>query len=91
MVDAKAVKERAAKKSSGSRARNTSHIPAHKHCRMCGIDIDLKADPRICKDEECVKKLEKQDKNDRLMRIMFFIFFLAIIAPVLLQLLGFGG
>ena len=54
------------------------------------IEIDAKRDPRICKNEDCVNKMEKQGKNDRMMRIMFFVFFIAIVAPVALQLFGFG-
>jgi len=86
MVDSKAVKERAAKKS-GGRSRGSSSVSAHKHCKICGIDINHKADPRICKSEDCVAKNEKNAKNDRMMRIMFFVFFAAVIAPVVLRIL----
>jgi len=91
MVDAKAVKERAAKKSSGRARGGSSSVSSHNHCKICGIDIDYKADPRVCKLEECATKNEKNAKNDRMMRIMFFVFFAAVIAPVALALLGLGS
>jgi len=91
MVDAKAVKERAAKKSGGRTRGGSSSVSSHKHCKICGIDIDHKADPRVCKLEECTTKNEKNAKNDRMMRIMFFVFFAAVIAPVALALLGLGS
>ncbi|MDP6869465.1 MAG: DUF2116 family Zn-ribbon domain-containing protein [Candidatus Poseidoniaceae archaeon] len=90
MVDAKAVKERVAKKNSNSRTRNNSGNSPHKHCRICGVDINIKSESRVCNDQDCNKKLEKQEKNDRMMRIMFFIFAFAIAAPILLQLMGYG-
>ena len=90
MVDAKAIKDKVNKKSSAQRSKVSSNLPSHKHCRMCGIEIDAKRDPRICKNEDCVNKMEKQGKNDRMMRIMFFVFFIAIVAPVALQLFAFG-
>ena len=91
MVDAKAIKDKVSKKISNTRSKISSHISAHKHCRMCGVNIDVKIDPRICKDQECVDKLEKQERNDKMMRIMFFVFFAAIVAPIALQLFGFGA
>ena len=91
MVAAKAIKEKVSKNISTTRSKISSHINAHKHCRMCGVNIDIKSDPRTCKDQECVDKLEKQERNDKMMRIMFFVFFAAIIAPIALQLMGFGA
>ena len=38
---------------------------------MCGIDIHIKSDPRICNNQECIADLEKQERNDKMMRIMF--------------------
>ncbi len=89
MVDAKAIKDKVSKKAD-SRSKSSSHLPAHKHCKICGTTIDFKADPRICKDQVCISKQEKHGKNDRMMRIMFVVFFIAIVAPIALQLLGFG-
>jgi predicted nucleic acid-binding Zn ribbon protein len=91
MVDAKAIKDKVSKKASNARSKISSHLNPHKHCQMCGTTIDIKADPRVCKADECASKLEKRNKNDRMMRIMFVVFFIAIVAPVGLQLAGFGG
>mgnify|MGYP002844636585 CR=1 FL=1 len=91
MVDAKAIKDKVSKKISNTKSKISSHIGAHKHCRICGITIDSKADPRICKNQECIEKFEKTQKNDKMMRIMFFVFFAAIVAPIALQLFGFGA
>jgi len=90
MVDAKAIKDKVSKKAD-SRSKISSHLPAHKHCKMCGTTIDPKADPRICKDQVCISKQDKHGKNDRMMRIMFVVFFIAIVAPVGLRLAGFGN
>ena len=90
MVDAKAIRDKVNKKINSPRSKISSNLPSHKHCRMCGIEIDVKTDPRICKNEECVTKLEKQSKQDKMMRIMFVIFFIAAVAPGALQLFGIG-
>ena len=89
MVDSKAIKERSAKKNTGNRSKGNQNSP-HKHCRMCGIDISIKSEKRVCSNEECTKKMGKQEKNDKMMRIMFFVFAFAIALPILLQLFGFG-
>ena len=47
MVDAKAIKDKVSKKINNTRSKIGSHISAHKHCRICGINIDAKAEPRI--------------------------------------------
>ena len=91
MVDAKAIKDKVSKKINSARSKISVNNTPHKHCRMCGINIDVKSDPRICKDSTCIEKLEKQEKNDKMMRIMFFVFFAAIVAPIALQLLGYGA
>ena len=91
MVDAKAIKEKVSRKINNTKSKITGHISAHKHCRICGISIDAKTDPRVCKAVECNEKFEKQGKNDRMMRIMFFVFFLAVVAPIALRLVGFAG
>ena len=66
MVDSKAIKERSAKKNTGNRNRGNQNIP-HKHCRMCGIDISIKSEKRVCSNEDCTKKMGKQEKNDKMM------------------------
>ena len=85
MVDAKAIKDKVSKKAD-SRSKSSSHLPAHKHCRMCGITIDTKTESRICKNKECVAKLEKREKNDKMMRIMFYVFAIAFGIPIALSL-----
>ncbi|MBS73548.1 MAG: hypothetical protein CMA91_04780 [Euryarchaeota archaeon] len=86
MVDAKSIKEKIGKQISKTKAKITPNLPAHKHCRMCGVDIHIKSEPRICKNQECVDQLEKQEKNDKLMRIMFGVFFIAFVIPIVLRL-----
>ena len=44
MVDAKAIKDKVSKKLNNTRSKISSHIGAHKHCRICGINIDVKAE-----------------------------------------------
>ena len=90
MVDAKAIRDKVSKKASSARNKISSHLTAHKHCQMCGATIDIKAEPRICKADDCVSKYEKRGKNDRMMRIMFFIFVLIFFGPILLSALGFA-
>ena len=63
MVDAKAIKDKVSKKINNTRSKITSHITAHKHCRKCGINIDAKSDPRVCKNQECIDQMEKQNKK----------------------------
>ena len=36
-------------------------IPPHAHCRICKCPVDLKADPRVCKDPECIAELSEGD------------------------------
>ena len=91
MVEAKAIKDKVSKKINNTRSKIASHITAHKHCRKCGINIDAKSDPRVCKNQECIDQMEKQNKNDRMMRIMFVVFFIAVVAPIALRLFGFGS
>ena len=91
MVDAKAIKDKVSKKAANLRSKVSSYQTAHKHCRMCGITIDVKADPRICKDEGCEAKLEKRENNDKMMRIMFYVFAIAFGIPLALSLKGAMG
>ena len=58
MVDASAVKQKV--KNMPKRSKALAHIPSHKHCRVCGIDISAKAEERVCKDADCIKKYEKE-------------------------------
>jgi len=91
MVDAKSIKDKVSKKINSARTKIGSSLPPHKHCRMCGIDIKMTSDDRICKEQECIDKFEKRGKSDKIMRIMFVVFFLAIVAPIALRLFGFGN
>jgi predicted nucleic acid-binding Zn ribbon protein len=86
MVDAKAIKDKAAKKIASGRSK-LSQITAHKHCKMCGVMVDSKADPRICKEQECIDKLARQGKNDKMMRMMFFVFAFFVALPIIAQIL----
>ena len=80
MVDARAIKDIAAKKIATGRSK-LSQISAHKHCKMCGLMIDTKAEPRICKDQDCINKFARQGKNDKMMRMMFFVFAFFVALP----------
>jgi predicted nucleic acid-binding Zn ribbon protein len=90
MVDAKAVKEKAANKQS-RRPRNTptAHISAHKHCRICGINVDAKVEVRVCNNAECIARNTKDEKNQKLMRRWMFIFLGLFSIPVVLKVIGF--
>ena len=61
-------------------------VPPHKHCRICQEPIPVKADPRVCKKQECIEKNEKDEKNQKTVRIMMFIFFGIFAVPYLLVL-----
>ena len=88
MVDAKQIKDKVMKKIS-SGYRSGGSIPEHRHCRMCNTVIPVKADPRICKDEECLAKLGKNEKNEKIMRIMMFVFLGLFALPLILRVAGF--
>ncbi len=88
MVDAKQIKDNVMKKIS-SAYRPGGSIPEHRHCRICNTVISVKADPRICKDEDCIAKLGKNEKNERVMRIMMFVFLGLFALPLILKVVGF--
>ena len=88
MVDAKAIKDKVSKKINNTRSKISSHIGSHNHCRICGVNIDVKSDPRICKSIDCSNALEKREKNDKMMRIMFFLFVAIFFVPILLSAFG---
>ena len=89
MVDASAVKQKV--KNMPKRSKAMAHIPSHKHCRVCGIDISPKAEERVCKDEDCIKKYEKDERYKERMRVWMLIFFgifaFLTILPVLARLM----
>ena len=43
----------------------------------------MKADPRVCKQQECIDKNEKDEKNQRTVRIAMFVFFGLFALPYL--------
>ncbi|MDP6864882.1 MAG: DUF2116 family Zn-ribbon domain-containing protein [Candidatus Poseidoniaceae archaeon] len=89
MVDANAVKEKAAKKQSRrSRGASTASISAHKHCRICGININAKVEVRVCSDQECIDRNTKDETNQKRMRRWMFIFLALFSLPVLIRLFG---
>jgi predicted nucleic acid-binding Zn ribbon protein len=87
MVDAQKIKDKASKKSS-STYRTGGSVADHRHCRICNAVVSLKADPRVCKDEECLAKQGKNERNERLMRIMMFVFLGLFALPLLLKIFG---
>jgi predicted nucleic acid-binding Zn ribbon protein len=91
MVDAKSIKDKVSKKINNARSKMGTQLPAHKHCRMCGIDIKATSEDRVCKSAECAAALDKRGRNDRMMRVMFFVFVLIFFAPILLSAMGFVG
>ena len=90
MVDARKVKDMVAKKSSqfmGSMA-GAGKMPPHKHCRICHEAIPVKADPRVCKNQECIDQNEKDEKNQKTVRIAMFVFFGIFAVPYILVLVS---
>jgi predicted nucleic acid-binding Zn ribbon protein len=88
MVDARKVKDMVAKKSSqfmGSMT-GTGKMPPHKHCRICHDPIPVKAEPRVCKNQECIGQHEKDEKNQKAVRIAMFVFFGIFAIPYILVL-----
>lgn len=91
MVDAKSIKDKVSNKINNARSKIGAKLPAHKHCRICGIEIKVTSEDRICKSAECSAAFDKRGRNDRIMRIMFFVFVLIFFAPILLSAIGFLG
>lgn len=91
MVDAKAAKARA-KPAAQATARGGTAFAPHAHCRICQCPVDVKADPRVCKDPTCITELERREASERRMRTWMLIFFglfaLTFIGPVLLRTFG---
>ena len=65
MVDAKSIKDKVSNKINNARSKIGTKLPAHKHCRICGIDIKVTSEDRICKSAECSTAFEKRGRNDR--------------------------
>ena len=89
MVDAKKVREKISKVS--NQVFSGSKNQAHKHCRICHKPISVNAEPRVCKDSECVEKNIKDERNQKQMRRWMFIFLglfaFSFVGPVVLRLL----
>ena len=89
-VDAKAATSRD-KPAAQSMPRGSS-IPPHAHCRSCQCPVDPKADPRVCKDPECIAESERRETSERRMRTWMLIFFglfaFTFIGPILLRAAG---
>jgi predicted nucleic acid-binding Zn ribbon protein len=60
---------------SANKARNSNRVLPHKHCKICQEAISAKAEPRVCKKEECIAKNVKNDRSQKQVRIWMFIFF----------------
>lgn len=86
MVDAKKVKDMAAKKANQFMGQMAGKVPPHKHCRICYEPIPVSAEPRVCKDQTCIDKNVQDEKNQRSVRIWMFVFFglfaLSFILPI---------
>ncbi len=86
MVDAKKVKDMAAKKANPFIGQMPGKVPAHKHCRISHQPIPVAAEPRVCKDDACVDKNTQDEKNQRTVRIAMFVFFGLFAIPYILAL-----
>ena len=60
MVDASAVKQKV--KNMPKRSKAMAHIPSHKHCRVCGIDISKSRRTGLQR-RGMHQKYEKDEKN----------------------------
>ena len=54
---------------------SVNKLHPHKHCRICQKSIPENAEPRVCKNVECIAQNQKNEKNEKQMRIWMFIFF----------------
>jgi predicted nucleic acid-binding Zn ribbon protein len=75
MVDAKKVRDMAAKKANQFMGQVSGKVPPHKHCRICQEPIPVSAEPRVCKDQTCIDKNARDEKNQRSVRIWMFVLF----------------
>ena len=72
MVDASAVKKKVKNMPKRSKAIGTySFLQTFE---FVGIDISAKAEERVCEDEDCIKKYEKDEKNKEQMRVWILVF-----------------
>ena len=91
MVDAKKVRENIARMTNKVSSVTSGRVQPHKHCRICFTPIKLSAEPRVCKNQECIDKNERDERNQKQMRIWMFIFFgifaFGFVRPILFRLL----
>lgn len=85
MVDAKKVRDMV-KNTGKSILSSSQKVQPHKHCRVCHEPIPIKADPRVCKKEECVEQNERDERNQKAMRFWMFIFFGLFVAGFVLPI-----
>lgn len=86
MVDARKVKDMAAKKANQFIGAAAGKVPPHQHCRICHQPIPVSADPRVCKEAACIEKNQQDEKNQRTVRIAMFVFFGLFAVPYVLAL-----
>ena len=78
--------------SNTNKSKNNNRVLPHKHCKICQEAISTKAEPRVCKKEECITKNGKNEKSQKQVRILMLVFFgifaLPFIASIVLQVAG---
>ncbi len=86
MVDAKKVRDMAAKKATQFVGQVSGKVPPHKHCRICHEPISVNSEPRVCKVQACIDQNIRDEKNQRSVRIWMFVFFgifvLSFVLPI---------
>ncbi|HIF91292.1 MAG TPA: DUF2116 family Zn-ribbon domain-containing protein [Candidatus Poseidoniales archaeon] len=74
-----------------NRSKNNNRVLPHKHCKICQEAISTKAEPRVCKKEECITKNVKNEKSQKQVRIWMFVFFgifaSSFLIPVILRMI----
>lgn len=77
--------------STKQRRSGAGRIPAHKHCRMCGVTISANSEDRVCKEEQCITSAVKDDRVKKQLRIWMFIFMGFLLLPIISTLLKSRG
>lgn len=79
-----------AKTQSKKMRKSLSGMVAHKHCRMCHVPIDLKAEPPICASDDCDAKWSSEERNRKQLKlwmtIFIAIFAFSFLGPLVAQL-----
>ena len=88
MVDASAVKQKVKNMPKRSKAMATSH---HTSIVAYVASIFQRKQKSVCKNEDCVKKYEKDERNKERMRVWMLVFFgifaFLTVLPVLARLM----